>query len=129
MRVYYARVLLARRRLLRGISSAGSVGPPAVSAFEVVACCFSPVGAGSAADPSIGAGFAATGALLRRCCSSPACGLRVLCSDHFGLWVSVRRAADDRGADSVRTLCDAGHKKRLQAKSGCFLKIAATDFC
>ena len=32
VRVYYARVLLARRRLLRGISSAGSVGPPAAAA-------------------------------------------------------------------------------------------------
>ena len=45
------RVLLARRRLLRGISSAGSVGPPAAAAvpdaFGVVACCFPPVGAAS----------------------------------------------------------------------------------
>lgn len=55
------RVLLARRRLLRGISSAGSVGPPAVSdvlklrAFSPGAqclrpCLLSPVGAVSADD-------------------------------------------------------------------------------
>ena len=105
-------------------------GPCAVSAAI-------PPGGSSVAAASI-LGVSGRGLLCWVSAAAPHL-LRVACSVFGSLraafrrslrpWVSVRRAADDRGADSVRTLCDAGHTKRLQIKKwGCFLKIAATDF-